>query len=334
MRTENITAEFNHEAPAATRRAPAALHEGPVAWWMDEIFWRESWEKPAALVDGGSAAARFGDIVERYEYNAYGKTAIYTGAGVDGDWFTGDDVAAEESAVGNAVGFTGRTLDRHHLADSLDDGALAMMDYRHRMYGPGIGRFGQRDPLEYISTNTYFLFAARSIYSDTHDDILLNILDDYSILLLKFSIFGYYSDGLNPYEYVKGKSTTQMDPSGLVCGDAATDWIVPDKPLWVVDFSKACEEHDSCYWGFPLYANTRFNNYCHLTKEDCDLNFLDDMRENCHDQISGFLQDFRMWLCHKLAGIYYGAVDKAKRAKTGFANSRINNCGECEFKWE
>lgn len=82
---------------------------------------------------------RTGAIVERYEYTPYGKATVYTGKGVDGAWFTMDDVAASVSARGNALTFQGRELD-------TETGNLY---FRNRYYSPGMGRFTGKDPLSY-----------------------------------------------------------------------------------------------------------------------------------------------------------------------------------------
>ena len=73
-----------------------------------------------------------GGVVERYEYNAYGKVQIMTSAFVDRDF----------SLFFNPYTFTGRRL------DTLDGGDLKIMYYRNRYYDTETGRFLQHDPLE------------------------------------------------------------------------------------------------------------------------------------------------------------------------------------------
>jgi RHS repeat-associated protein len=84
-----------------------------------------------------------GSIVERYDYDAYGKPLIYTDAGTDGTWFTSDDTNSVTSAKGLVYFFTGRELD--HV-----DVMLHLYNYRARNYDPLYGRFLQRDPAGYI----------------------------------------------------------------------------------------------------------------------------------------------------------------------------------------
>ena len=71
-----------------------------------------------------------GDVLERYEYDAYGKPIIYTA-----DF---DTLAA--SAVENVLMFTGRRWD----AES------SIYYYRYRYMHPELGRFLGRDPLGYV----------------------------------------------------------------------------------------------------------------------------------------------------------------------------------------
>jgi len=80
-----------------------------------------------------------GVIAERYEYDVFGKCIVHTGAGVDGEWMTGDDTTATKSALRNPYMFTGRRLD--------DETGLYY--YRARYYSPETGRFIQPDPIGY-----------------------------------------------------------------------------------------------------------------------------------------------------------------------------------------
>ncbi len=71
-----------------------------------------------------------GQIVERYAYDAFGKTQI----------LAPNYELRTTSLYGNPILFTGRRLD----AES------GFYDYRFRMYSPDLGRFLQPDPLGYI----------------------------------------------------------------------------------------------------------------------------------------------------------------------------------------
>lgn len=82
-----------------------------------------------------------GVIVERYGYDAFGNTTIYSGSGADGTWFTSDDTVklTPGSAYGNPYMFTARRMDAQ----------TGLYYYRARMYNPKTGRFLQPDPIGY-----------------------------------------------------------------------------------------------------------------------------------------------------------------------------------------
>lgn len=77
-----------------------------------------------AISDGG------GNLVERYEYDPYGQPSF----------FDANDNAFSQSAVGNAILFTGRDYD-------VETG---LYYYRARTMHPQLGRFMQYDPLLYV----------------------------------------------------------------------------------------------------------------------------------------------------------------------------------------
>lgn len=71
-----------------------------------------------------------GNLVERYEYDSYGQPSF----------FDANDNALEQSAVGNAILFTGRDYDAE----------TSFYYYRARTMHPSLGRFMQHDPLMYV----------------------------------------------------------------------------------------------------------------------------------------------------------------------------------------
>lgn len=71
-----------------------------------------------------------GNLVERYEYDPYGKPSF----------FDANDNALEQSAIGNSILFTGRDYDAE----------IGFYYFRARTMIPGLGRFMQHDPLLYI----------------------------------------------------------------------------------------------------------------------------------------------------------------------------------------
>ncbi len=76
-----------------------------------------------------------GSVIEKYEYDAYGKTTIKDAS----------NNILSQSAIGNRFGFTGRELDS-------DTG---LYYYRARYYSPELGRFLQTDPLGIDDENPY-----------------------------------------------------------------------------------------------------------------------------------------------------------------------------------
>jgi len=78
-------------------------------------------------------------IVERYEYDAYGRPTIYTGIG-NGTWWDGDETTSSASAKDNTYMFTGRQV------DILDGGALKIQYNRNRYYDYYTGRWTTQDP--------------------------------------------------------------------------------------------------------------------------------------------------------------------------------------------
>jgi RHS repeat-associated protein len=98
-----------------------------------------------------------GNVVEKYEYDAYGKTTIKDSS----------DNVLTQSAIGNRFGFTGRELDNK----------TGLYYYRARYYSPELGRFLQTDPLGIDDENTYTY-----CYNDS-----VNYTDPYGLLSLMFN---------------------------------------------------------------------------------------------------------------------------------------------------
>jgi RHS repeat-associated protein len=103
---------------------------------------------PSALISST------GSVAETYLYHAYGLPIIFTADGGDGDWWDGDETTSAASAKGLVYLFTGREL------DNLDSNALKLYYYRMRTYSPTLGRFIQRDPLEYVDGMSLYQYAS------------------------------------------------------------------------------------------------------------------------------------------------------------------------------
>ena len=116
-----------------------------------------------------------GTVLERYEYNAYGKVSFLNPT-------TYAPLATQASTVGNPYTFTGRRL------DILDNGNYKKYHYRHRDYDADTGRFLQKDPLGIVPDGDR---------------------------LSPFNIFRQYVDGMNVYVYTISNPTQFGDPLGL-----------------------------------------------------------------------------------------------------------------------
>jgi RHS repeat-associated protein len=106
----------------------------------------------AALVDSQL------NVAESATYDAYGKVTIRDAS----DTPAGDasDTPVDESPIGNPYHFTSRRRD--HLTAWFSPNDLNQYHYRARTYNPTLGRFLQRDPLDYIdSMNLYEYVASR-----------------------------------------------------------------------------------------------------------------------------------------------------------------------------
>jgi len=100
-----------------------------------------------------------GNVVERYEYDAYGTATVFTDMT---DWQDESPTTASKSAFGNPYMFTGRRL------DMLDNGNLLSQYSRHRTYDTYTGRFYQHDPKGYVDgMNMYeYVKSNPSVYFD------------------------------------------------------------------------------------------------------------------------------------------------------------------------
>ncbi len=93
-------------------------------------FKRSGQDYTAHLNSLGSVSAvtdSSGNVVERYDYDPYGKPTFRNASGTD----------IGSSAIGNPYLFTGQRFDSE----------TGLYDYHNRMYSPVLGRFIQRDPI-------------------------------------------------------------------------------------------------------------------------------------------------------------------------------------------
>ncbi len=133
-------------------------------------------------------------------------------------------------------------------------------------YDPGVQRWINGDPVGDIQS------AAFSI--PRHTPVRWNLLAE-------------TLDGPNLYRFARNHLGL-TDPWGLACGSSASEWVVPDTPIF--DFTQPCENHDACY------------GTCGSSKGQCDGQFLQDMKEQCQAQANS------PYFCYLFAYTYYTAV--------------------------
>ena len=125
-----------------------------------------------------------GNVVERYEYDAYGKQTIFE-----------PDFSAERniSSYNNVIAFTGQRL------DELNGGNLLIMYYKNRYYLVDLGRFIQNDPLGVNDGICVIEFTDSGV---PHFPRKKNAIDQ-------------YRDGMSLYEYVKSNPIQHQDSLGM-----------------------------------------------------------------------------------------------------------------------
>jgi hypothetical protein len=123
------------------------------------------------------------------------------------------------------------------------------------------------------------------------------------------------NEGVFRRYHADNNPVNKTDVMGLFpgpCGNEDAKWV-PDRPFWVLDFSKPCQAHDDCY---GCVGEKQGRN-----KAACDLAFFVSMQKICFKYIAipGLFQS-----CTSAASIYYAAVSFG--AKPAFKKAR-QYCG-------
>jgi len=120
----------------------------------EEYFWylKDALGSIVALKDANE------DVVERYLYEPYGKTTVTDASGTPLSAPTDCIAAATPSAYANPFCWTGQRYDAR----------VGLYHFWFRSYSPSLGRWLQRDPLDYEdSTNLYeYVVSSPSVYTD------------------------------------------------------------------------------------------------------------------------------------------------------------------------
>jgi len=142
-----ILAEVYHPKGCVDEVLYTANTTGGYYYLHDHLF------SPVALLDYIS-----GSVVERYEYNAYGKAAIYDSN------FT----LRTSTLHNNPYLFTCRRLDNLNYNQTTGQYDYEIMYYRNRYYDTTMGRFLTHDPLRYSDgMNLYeYVISNPLMYSD------------------------------------------------------------------------------------------------------------------------------------------------------------------------
>jgi len=160
----------------------------------DYYYTHDHLYSPVALMNDS------GDVVERYEYDAYGKP-YFMDAGFN-------LLEVQESAYNNPYGFTGRRIDIH------DNGNLVKQNSRMRDLEFFIGRFFQTDPIGYINGLNLYMYVLNNPIIGLDPYGLMNCKDEckkgekgYEII--QWNAFPYYMN--NAKDWYPDKFTDIID---------------------------------------------------------------------------------------------------------------------------
>jgi RHS repeat-associated protein len=189
-------------------------------------------------------------LIEHYLVLPYGSFAVLSNRGVDGLWFTADDVEIAGSGVGNEIVFQGRVFDN----ESGD------FYFRNRQYGPRLGRFLTRDPMGYVDVDpSLYTFVQNAPLGSTDPLGLYTVTDAMNSLKKKGAepatppqlwglIPGKYGDaqvfeewltlekGLGSWWTSLTKCPEKLckDASGKMENPDETQWSDPQKGGWIL----------------------------------------------------------------------------------------------------
>lgn len=119
-----------------------------------------------------------GSVVERYEYDPYGRPSIYDAT----------NNVLNQSTVGNAILFTGRDYDYE----------TGLYYYRARTMHPGLGRFMQYDPLMYVDGYNMYDYVGNMpiVMVDPYGETMYNLIKGFQKALSNDYVRGFVEGAL------------------------------------------------------------------------------------------------------------------------------------------
>ncbi|MDR2437939.1 MAG: hypothetical protein LBE12_01035, partial [Planctomycetaceae bacterium] len=277
-----------------------------------------------------------GDVQERYTYDVFGKRNI-----LDDNF-----VVKTDSDFNWNRAFTGQLLDKE----------TGMMLYRNRYYHGELGRFANRDPLEYLAgdMNIYRITFNKTIsrvdplgYTTVYPGGPIYDISDIASQLPPNSPYFTHNDPLPPVSPAApfGASVdtdgfpscpdgytlvnnTENPPTANGCGPfnmstktkAFLNWLQMSIGNGNLIFNDPCNVHDLCYGN------------CKNSKSKCDDNFYEGMLKECTKRYGGpqYIQS-GYHRCSQMASIFYTAVSKG--GTTAHSNAVKKHCQcKCNIK--
>jgi RHS repeat-associated protein len=274
-----------------------------------------------------------GNIQERYAYDAFGKQNIFD------ENFTAK--TGTEFSWNRA--FTGQVLDSE----------TGVMLYRNRYYHVELGRFINRDPIEYVAgdMNIYRITFNKAIldvdpfgYTTVYPGGPIYDISDIASQLPPDSPYFTHNDPLPPVTQFETNvdadgfpscpdgytlvNNAENPPTANGCGPfnmnvttkALLNWLQMVVGNGNLIFSDPCNTHDLCYGN------------CKNSKGKCDDNFYEGMLKECNKRYGGpqYIQS-GYHRCSQMASIFYTAVSKGGASAHSNAVKKHCQC-KCNAK--
>ncbi len=184
------------------------------------------------------------------------------------------------------------------------DSELDLVYYNYRHYSPALGRFLSRDPIEEQGGLNLYAFCKNSV--------------TYIFETLGKSCRHSAHKEKNGKKIGRTGIANESAPRVNGCGSSGSEWV-PDSFFWIVDFSKACNEHDRCY------------GTCGADKARCDINLGIDMADACLRTFAAFAflpswGKTPLLLCLAQATIYSATLLSIAAADKAFEEAQDTAC--------